>query len=200
MSKINYAAVAKRLHTAVDKSLARDLKSWSKDPDMKKLFRGDAKDGHKVATLIHRGKVEDALEKMSDMDTSAREEVGTMIAKTSPAFYVEFLEPDGWVEVWHLNKDLKPAADDPKPGKKVKAVKKSTVTTDMAIVVSVDDYHELDYIASSMQGISKEVKSFEAGLGSDRMYWGVIYTGKQKSKVFTELCAASGYEEWDGES
>lgn len=198
MTKINYAAVAKRLHTAVDKNLAKVLKSWPEhnDGDMRKMFRGDAKDGHRVANWIAKGNVTRALEIMSDCDTSAREEIGTLIAKTSPAFYVEYLEPDGWVEVWHINKDIKPPKDDPKPAK----AKTAAVSEDMAIVVSVEDYHDLDYMASSMKGIKKEVKAFELALGEDCRYWGVIYTGKQKSKVFTELCVASGYAKWDGES
>lgn len=194
MAKTNFPAVAKRLRTAVKAKLVEDLKSLDGDEDvsMTRMYKGDAKDGNRVADLIEKGKVAKALEKMSDMDTSACEEVGTMLAKTSPAFYVEFLEPDGWVEVWHLNDNLAPPADDPTPKAKAKA-KKTAASTDMAMVVSVEDGNVLNDIAWAVQGYRKRVKAHKVGFGTHSECWGVIYTGRLKERHFAELCAEAGF-------
>lgn len=68
---------------------------------------------------------------------------------------------------------------------------------DFVYVVAVDDYHELEYMADSIKS-GKKFKSHECGLGEDRKYWGIIYTGRRpsKSNIATRLDLA-GFVPYD---
>ena len=94
MDKKALKNVAKKLRAAADVKLRKDLRDWPEreDADMRKMFRGDNKDMHRVARLIERNKPEEAIELMRDMDTAARDDVGDMLEKNSKRFYNEYVD------------------------------------------------------------------------------------------------------------
>jgi len=52
---------------------------------------------------------------------------------------------------------------------------------DFIQAVSVEDYHDFDDIITAFVGM--KLKSYEHGLGDDRRYWGVVFTGKKRNKA-----------------
>lgn len=71
--------------------------------------------------------------------------------------------------------------------------KKPAASTDMAMVVAVENDNELNDIAWAVQGCRKCVKAYKVGFGTHSEYWGVIYTGRLRKLHFAELCAAAGF-------
>lgn len=97
MAKINFPDVAKRLRSAAEAELKKELERYGlEDAGMRKMFKGDHEDTICVADLIEKGKTDKANDVIDNMETAAREMVGELIARTSPAYYMAFLIPDGW--------------------------------------------------------------------------------------------------------
>ncbi len=65
---------------------------------------------------------------------------------------------------------------------------------DFQIVVRVEDYHDFDMIVEAMQ-TDKSVRYVDMGLGEDRRYWGLVYTGRRPKLGDIEvMIKAQGYE------
>ncbi len=96
MDKKALKNVATKLRKAADIKLRKDLRDWPEknadDADMRKMFREDCKETHRVARLIERNKPEEAIDLMRGMDTSARDECGDMLEKNSKRFYNKYVE------------------------------------------------------------------------------------------------------------
>lgn len=98
MDKKALKNVATKLRKAADVKLRKDLREWSdrEDADMRKMFRGDHKDIHRVARLIELNKPEEAIELMIDMDTAARDECGELLEKNSKRFHKKYVIEAGY--------------------------------------------------------------------------------------------------------
>lgn len=98
MDKKALKNVAIKLRKAADVKLRKDLRDWpdSDDADMRKMFRGDHKDFHRVARLIERNRPEEAIDHMIDLDTAARDECGELLEKNSKRFHKKYLIDAGY--------------------------------------------------------------------------------------------------------
>ncbi len=98
MDKQTLINVGKKLRAAADVKLRKDLRSWPEhdDADMRKMFREDCKEAHRVARLLERNKPEEAVLHMREMETAARDEVGEMLEKNSKRFYNKYVVEEGY--------------------------------------------------------------------------------------------------------
>jgi hypothetical protein len=62
---------------------------------MEDMFRADYQDGLIVAGLIGSGQIKEALEKLYWMDTSAREEVASIVEKVAVDLYDDVFVQNG---------------------------------------------------------------------------------------------------------
>lgn len=73
-----------------------DIQRFPGDASMESMFRQDYSDGLEVAALIGIGRYEQADDRMSWMDTAAREAVAECIAKVDAEFFDSVFVPLGW--------------------------------------------------------------------------------------------------------
>ena len=76
-SKIVCGRVADQLERTAKKELGRMIKDWMKDGDdeMVEMTKNDLKDHLDIVKLIRAGKLEQAADKASDLDTSSRDTI-----------------------------------------------------------------------------------------------------------------------------
>ena len=93
MDKKALKNVATKLRKAADVKLRKDLREWPDhdDADMRKMFRGDCKETHRVARLLERNKPEEAIDYMRGMETAARDVCGNMLEKNSKRFFKKYV-------------------------------------------------------------------------------------------------------------
>ncbi len=96
MDKKALKNVATKLRKAADVKLRKDLRAWPDrdDADMRKMFREDCKETHRVARLLELNMPVGAIEHMRGMETAARDACGDMLEKNSKRFYKKYVEPE----------------------------------------------------------------------------------------------------------